>query len=205
MKKNNIIDLFSNVGGFNKAFKASENHEIQKPMKDYKLADEVIAVIAEKGTIKEDDLESFFEDKAVNCLKFRADFKGLMKWLSAELGLILYAGDNNGLVTLAEKGRRFCDKNYTVKEFIEHEDKLRADEEATIKQNLENAKLNGFYTIVKIVGTIVGSILIPLAGFVANDIIRTTAIALGSAIIGALWRTDIGKIIRPILKHFMKD
>ena len=61
-----ISNLFSNVGGFNKAFKASENHEIQKNMKDYKLANKVITTIAEKGTILIEGLESDLEDKAVS-------------------------------------------------------------------------------------------------------------------------------------------
>ena len=209
MANYNILNLFSGVGGFNKAFKASENHEIQKTMKDYKLANEVITAIAEKGTVLIDGLESDFEDKAVangqNCLKFRADFAGLTEWLVTDLELILYVGERKKLVTLSEKGRRLCDKNYTVKEFIEHEDKLRSDQEATIEQNLKNAKWNTVYTITKIVGTIVGSILIPLAGFVANDLIRSTAIAIGSAIIGALWSTKIGRAIKPFINYFVKD
>ena len=65
MANYNILNLFSGVGGFNKAFKASENHEIQKTMKDYKLSNEVITAIAEKGTVLIDGLESDFEDKAV--------------------------------------------------------------------------------------------------------------------------------------------
>lgn len=172
----------------------------------YNLADEVITAIAEKGTILIEGLESDLEDKAVNngqnFNKFRADFAGVTKWLSNDLNLILYAGDNNGLVTLSEEGRYLYDNNLTVKEYIERKDKLRADKEATIKQNLTNAKLNGVYTIVKIVGSIVGTILIPLAGFVANDIIRTTTIAIGSAIIGALWSTKIGRTIKSIINHF---
>lgn len=209
MKKYNITNLFSNVRGFKESFNTSVNYEKLRPMKDYKLADEVIAVIAEKGTVLIDGLESDLEDKAVangqNCLKFRADFAGLTEWLVTDLGLILYVGERKKMVTLSEKGRRLCDKNYTVKEFIEHEDKLRSDQEATIEQNLKNAKWNTVYTITKIVGTIVGSIMIPLAGFVANDLIRSTAIAIGSAIIGALWSTKIGRAIKPFINYFVKD
>lgn len=204
-----ISSLFSNVGGFKETFNASENNGKQKPMKDYKLADEMITTIAEKGTVLIDGLESDLEDKAVangqNCLKFRAEFAGLTKWLVTDLGLILYVGERKRLATLSEKGRQLCDKNYTVKEFIEHEDKLRSNQEATIEQNLKNAKWNTVYTITKIVGTIVGSILIPLAGFVTNDLIRSTAIAIGSAIIGALWRTKIGRAIKPFINYFVKD
>lgn len=204
-----IISLFSNVGGFNKTFKAIENHEKQKIMKDYKLANEVITAIAEKGTILIEGLESDLEDKAVakgqNCLKFRVDFAGLAEWLSADLKLIRYVGERRKIVTLSEEGRYLHDNNLTVKEYIERKDKLRADEEATIEQNLTNAKLKGIYTIVKIIGTVIGTILIPLAGFVANDIIRTTALAIGSAIIGALWSTKLGHAIKPFINCFVKD
>ena len=205
----NIWSLFSNAGGFNKAFKASENNERQKLMKDYKLADEVITAIAEKGTILIEGLESDLEDKAVakgqNCLKFRVDFTGLMEWLSTDLKLFLYVGERKKILTLSEEGRYLYDNNLTIKEYIERKDKLRADEEATIKQNLTNAKLKGIYTVIKIVGTIIGTILIPLAGFVANDIIRTIVVAIGSAIISALWSTKIGRAIKPFINYFAKD
>ena len=204
-----VSNLFSNVGGFNKAFTASKNHEIQKTMKDYKLADEVITTIAEKDTVLIDGLEADLEDKAVangqNCLKFRVDFAGLTEWLVTDLKLILYVGERKKMVTLSEEGRYLYDNNLTVKEYIERKDKLREDKEDTIEQNLKNAKWNTVYTITKIVGTIVGSILIPLAGFVANDLIRSTAIAIGSAIIGALWSTKIGRAIKPFINLFVKD
>lgn len=174
----------------------------------YNLANEVIRTIAEKGTTQTFVLESDFEDKAVangeRFGKFRVDFAGLMEWLTTDLKLILYVGERKGLVTLSEEGRHLYDNNLTVKEYIERKDKLRANEEDTIEQNLTNARLNGIYTIVKIVGSIVGTILIPLAGFVANDIIRTTTIAIGSAIIGALWSTKIGRAIKSIINHFVK-
>lgn len=203
------ISLFSNVRGFNKAFEASENHEKQTIMKDYKLANEVITAIAEKGTILIEGLESDLEDKAVakgqNCLKFRVDFAGLTEWLSTDLKLVRYVGERKKIVTLSEEGRYIHDNNLTVKEYIERKDKLRADKEATIEHNLTNAKLKGIYTIVKIVGTIIGTILIPLAGVVANDIIRTTVVAIASAIIGALWSTKLGHAIKSFINYFVKD
>lgn len=209
MKSFKITNLFSNVGGFDKVFKAIENHEKKELMKNYKLADEVITAIAEKDTILIKGLGSDLEDRAVangqNFNKFRADFAGLMKWLSTDLNLILYAGDNNGLVTLSEEGRYIYQNNLTIKEYIERKDKKRENEEATVKQNLINAQRQGVFLIVKIIGTCVGSILIPLAGFVANDIIRTTTIAIGSAIIGALWSTKIGRAIKSLIDFFVKN
>lgn len=175
----------------------------------YNLANEVITAIAERGTVQKFILDSDFEDKAVAngeiCGKFRTEFAGLMEWLVTDLKLILYVGDRKGLVTLSNEGRFIYDNNLTVKEYVERKDKMRKDEEATVKQNLKNAQLNGVYTIMKIVGTIVGSILIPLAGFLANDIIRTTAIAIGSAVIGVLWSTKIGRAIKPFINYFVKD
>ncbi len=169
----------------------------------YNLANEVIAAIAKEGTIQKFVLYSNFEDKAEEIDMplgiFRRNFEGLMKWLSDDLKLILYTGNSEGLVTLSSEGESLYSSNSTVKAYIEYKDKLKADKEATIVQNLRNARLDGIYKIVKIIATIVGSILIPLAGFLANDIVRTTAISIGSLIIGALWGTDIGKIIRRLV------
>ncbi len=207
MAKSNVLNLFGHVGGFDMAFKTNE-HKKQGLMKDYKLADEVITAIVEKGTVLIDGLESDLEDKAVangqNCLKFRANFAGLTEWLFTDLKLILYVGERKKMVTLSDEGRYLYENNLTVRGYIEREDKKREDEEATVKQNLINAQRQGVFLIVKIIGTCVGSILIPLAGFVVNDIIRTTTIAIGSAIIGALWSTKIGRAIKSIINHFVK-
>ncbi len=208
MKTFNVLNLFSHVGGFDMALKTNEYKE-QKLMRDYNLADEVITAIAEKGTILIDGLESDLEDKAVangqNCLKFRADFAGLTEWLSTDLKLILYVGERKKMVTLSDEGRYLYENNLTVRGYIEREDKKRADEEATVTQNLINARRQGVFLIVKIIGTCVGSISIPLAGFVANDIIRTTVVAIGSAIIGALWGTKIGRAIKTLIDFFVNN
>ena len=166
----------------------------------YNLANEVIAAIAKEGTIQKFVLYSNFEDKAEEIDMplgiFRRNFEGLMKWLSDDLKLILYAGNDNEFVTLSNDGESLSSSDFTVKEYIEHKDKLKADEEATVVQNLRNARLDGIYKVVKIIIAIVGPILMQLVGFFVDDIVRSTAIAIGSLIIGALWGTDIGKIIR---------
>ena len=178
-------------------------------MKDYKLADEVITAIAEKGTILIEGLESDLEDKAVangqNCLKFRADFAGLTEWLSTDLKLILYVGERKKMATLSDEGRYLYENNLTVRGYIEREDKKRADEEATVKQNLINSQRQGVFLICKIIGTCVGSILIPFVGFVKDEIASTMAIAVSSLVLGALWSTKIGRAIRAIINLFLKD
>ena len=173
------------------------------------LADEVIAAIAEEGTIQKFVLYSNFEDKAEEMDMpsgiFKRNLEGLMKWLATDLKLILYAGNDNGLVTLSNEGEFLYNSNLTVKEYIGRKDKLRADQEATIEQNLKNAQLNGIYTIVKVIGAIISSILIPLIGFFAGDFVRTITIAIGSLIFGILWSSEIGRFIQSIIGHFVKD